>query len=336
MRIHTRNNNVQEVSALGQPLRLSNRTYYSGTFRIHVKETYKIKDDLKLIEIELHNSSGEAYALCNSRLLTNAKLKQYELVQLLVYKNNTDTNQLYVQRIVRTNNLINIHSILSLPRKLAANPNWLDRLINLRESITSTALGKFIDMLFSDNDIALAFIQVPASKNFHHNHLGGLLAHSVEVAEITGQQSYKNNDEREIAVVAALLHDIGKVRTLKPDISTTQLGKMVAHDDLTLEICASALKELDKTWPEASYTMRHVWTCASSGAKYGFERNCSIANIIQFADRQSVDRFNESHAFESNNKIDGLAWNGSKYFWRPTAELHSKNRSVICLKLNTH
>ena len=161
------------------------------------------------------------------------------------------------------------------------------------------------------------------------------MAHSVEVAEITGNQLYKSTDERDIAVVTALLHDIGKVRTLKPDKSTTQLGKMVGHDDLTLEICANALKELDKTWSEASYTMRHVWTCASTGAKYGFERNCLIANIVQFADRQSVDHFNENQAFESNYKVNGLAWNGSKYFWRPTAESRTTNWSAKWLKSST-
>lgn len=312
-------------------------TLFNGIYRVDNNKTGTYKNGSTFAYFDLHDATGVKKGQCHPNEISWYQSKPFELVKVKGFVLHSDNQKLvHVTEIMPVKVEDIIDSIKTLPRALCEDATWLDRLISIRQSIHSPALGKFMDTIFSDNDIALSFLQVPASKSFHHNHIGGLLAHSIEVAEITGNQLYESTDERDIAVVAALLHDIGKVKTLKPDKSTTQLGKMVGHDDLTLEICANALKDLDKTWSEASYTMRHVWTCASSGAKYGFERNCLIANIVQFADRQSVDHFNEKLAFESNNKVDGLAWNGNKYFWRPTAESRSINWRTKCLKSNTH
>ena len=336
MSIHKQRNTIRESSSLGQPLCLTEKTYYSGFFRILAKQSYQVIDRIKYIEIELHNSSGKAYALCDCNLFIDAKLKHYELVKLLAYKKNVDANQLYIQQITPARSNINIHSILSLPRKLSSEPKCLERLVSIRNSIASPALARFVDTIFSDNEIALAFLQVPASRNHHHSNPGGLLEHSVEVAENVALHTYRNNDERDIAVVAALLHDIGKVRTLKADTSTTQLGKMVGHDDLTLEVCATALKELDKDWLDASYTLRHVWTCATPGSKYGYEQNCNIARIVQKEDGLSACRYDENQLFKLKKQNDGLTWDGKKYHWRPTAEPLITKWRTMCLKSNTH
>jgi ribosomal protein L28 len=73
-----------------------------------------------------------------------------------------------------------------------------------------------------------------------------LLEHSIDVAERVVAQSQLNNVERDIAIVSALIHDIGKTKTLAPNCTRTSLGMVVDHTELTLEICAQALSKLDK------------------------------------------------------------------------------------------
>ena len=229
------------------------------------------------------------------------------------------------------------NKVAPLPQEMNVNPAWMDRLIIVRQSILSPLLGKFVDKLFDDKSIAQAFLKLPASTQYHHNEVGGLLTHSIEVAEIMYSLSYNNQDERYIATVAGLLHDIGKVRTLDNDIATTQLGKMVGHDHLTLEVCAEALKTLDKTWPEAANTLRHVWTCSTPGSKFGFQPNCSIAHKLRFADGESMRKFDANKLFISRGKSDGLVWNEQQqsYIWRPKAEIKpSVRRSVFCIPSN--
>ena len=201
----------------------------------------------------------------------------------------------------------------------------------------SPSLGQFVDKLFDDEKIAQAFLKLPASTQYHHNVVGGLLAHSVEVAEIMSSLSYNNQDERLIATVAGLLHDIGKVRTLGVNHTTTQIGKMVSHDHLTLEVCADAFKTLDKTWPEAANTLRHVWTCSTPGSKFGFQPNCSIAHKLRFADGESMRKYDANKLYKSRGKSDGLVWSDQQqsYIWRPTEEPKPElRRSIFCIPSN--
>ncbi len=151
-------------------------------------------------------------------------------------------------------------NFLKLPNHICSAPGYLCKLIKIRESITTPALCSFLDTLFSDINIASCFIPLPASVRHHHSISGGLLVHSVECAETAANQDYKSDTDRDITVVAALLHDIGKVRSYTTNLKTTQLGRMVAHDHLTLEVCATALRELDKSWPDGANTLRHIWT----------------------------------------------------------------------------
>jgi 3'-5' exoribonuclease len=309
---------------------------FSGIYRVCNKKSGEVINGINYTSIELHDATGLQIGQCETDAISWYQNKPYELVTVKGYlEQSANQSLLHIMEIKPMNSLVNIGTTLSLPRRLSLDPIWLDRLMQIRRSIESPALGRFVDSIFADDDLAFAFLQVPASSKYHHNYAGGLLAHSVEVAEITSNQQHDNKDVRDIAVVCALLHDIGKVKTLGVNLSSTVLGKVVGHDSLTLEICASTLKELDKAWPEASYTMRHVWSCSSPGAKYGFERNSTIANIIQFADKLSVDRYYERETFKANNKNDGLAWDGKKYYWRPAAEPQSIERNNICLLTNT-
>lgn len=323
-----------------QPLQLDKlpiKQIFSGMFRIGISKAGEVRNGVNYTNIELHDASGFQVGQCESTVINWLPSKPYQLVNVKGYfEQNANQSIVHIMEIYPTNDFINIGTILSLPRKLCADSSWLERLITLRRKIESPALGRFVDMMFTDDEIALAFLQVPASTKYHHNDIGGLLEHSVEVAEITSKQDYVNEEMRDIAVVAALFHDIGKVRTLGINLLSTSLGKVVGHDSLTLEVSASALKELDKTWSDASYTLRHVWSCATPGAKYGFESNCTIANIIQFADRLSIDRYYENQAFKNYKKMDGLAWDGKKYYWRPTAETKSNEGNDQCLLANTH
>lgn len=63
-----------------------------------------------------------------------------------------------------------------------------------------------------------------------------------------------------LATVAALLRDVGKVRTLAGDMTRTPLGRHVRHEALTLEVLASHLAWLDGLWPAGAVLLRHLLT----------------------------------------------------------------------------
>jgi 3'-5' exoribonuclease len=320
------------LKSLAQLNKLPLKSIFNGTYRIG-----NIKKDMKgtgnsHLRLDLHDATGFQIGQCETSVLTWLPTKPYQLVNVQGYLEQTVDHDFVHILCIEPANIINSANVIqSLPRKLCLDPAWLDRLDGIRRSIDSPALCRFVDTIFSDDEIALAFLQVPASSKHHHNKIGGLLAHSVEVAEITADLDYASEGVRDIAVVAALLHDLGKVRTLTTSLASTTLGKMVGHDSLTLEICALALRQLDKTWPDAANTLRHVWTCASPAARYGFEANCTMVQKIQYADKLSVERYYDQQTFTAMKKTTGLAWDGKKYYWRPSDEPKSNERSNICL-----
>ncbi|MBW8190286.1 TraI domain-containing protein [Neiella marina] len=130
----------------------------------------------------------------------------------------------------------------------------------------------------------------PASVSHHHAYPGGLFEHSVEVAEKLAQlvpnQSLESKD---LAIVLGLIHDIGKVKTIKPNHQHGSLGTRVQHDALTLEVCSAGLSYLDAHLPQIAIEIRHCLTCSTLNSRYGFKPQSALALALQIADRESAE-----------------------------------------------
>jgi 3'-5' exoribonuclease len=178
--------------------------------------------------------------------------------------------------------------ITALPCSLCPKPGLLKRLNVVVAQISSQPLKTFLCDTIMQEDIALRYITCPASLNYHHNYAGGLLEHSVEVAENLATDKSFSSQQKDLSIVTALLHDIGKTKTLTSDLTRTAIGYLIDHDQLTLEICAVTLKTLDKASTHLSAQTRHIMTCSSPGARYGFKPQLTVALRLQDADRQSA------------------------------------------------
>ena len=85
---------------------------------------------------------------------------------------------------------------------------------------------------FGDAEFRETFVTAPAAKLYHHAYLGGLLEHTVAVAELcdfVAQQYARVN--RDLLLTAALLHDVGKTRelTFETVIDFTDAGRFLGH-----------------------------------------------------------------------------------------------------------
>tara|TARA_R110002167_G_scaffold91458_1_gene246064 strand:- start:125761 stop:126648 length:888 start_codon:yes stop_codon:yes gene_type:complete len=179
-------------------------------------------------------------------------------------------------------------SLAGLPSTLCPKPDSLRLLVKLADSLKVKELKTFLAEVILQPEVAMKYITCPASLKFHHNYAGGLIEHSVDVAIRLASGHSLSQQQRDIAVVAALLHDIGKTQTLTAELTRTSVGHLVDHGDLTLELCASALKNLQEKNPFVSDQLRHVWTCSSPGARYGFKPRTQVANKLQQFDRISA------------------------------------------------
>jgi 3'-5' exoribonuclease len=93
----------------------------------------------------------------------------------------------------------------------------------------------FLEYVFFERDIWKAYSTWPAAVSMHHAYVGGLLEHSLAVANSAAgmAQSYKDAlyIDLDVVIAGALLHDLGKLESyrLAPAPEVTVEGNVVDH-----------------------------------------------------------------------------------------------------------
>jgi len=154
------------------------------------------------------------------------------------------------------------------------------------DGLSDPVLKTFVSRVMNDQYIFDDYITVPASLNHHHAYPGGLFVHSVDVASQLSIQKQINEKERQIGVVAGLLHDLGKIKTMSANMNRTELGTLIRHEDITLEILAPHLRWLEQVDSQLSTYLRYilVWNKKT----YSSIPSLDICDAIHAFDRLSA------------------------------------------------
>ena len=114
-----------------------------------------------------------------------------------------------------------------------ADPAELERrLAAVSGRVQDQALAGLLQAFFGDGEFMGRFRESPAAVEFHHACLGGLLEHTVAVAESAEATAAARPElDRDLLVAGALLHDVGKVWELSasPAFDYTDDGRLVGH-----------------------------------------------------------------------------------------------------------
>ncbi|MEZ5463272.1 HD domain-containing protein [Dokdonella sp.] len=86
-----------------------------------------------------------------------------------------------------------------------------DRLRNVVETVEAIPLVDFIDDVFTLSQVYRHFFTCPASQDYHHALPSGLAVHSIEMAERVARTPFTSPNDRDLAIVYALFHDVGKI-----------------------------------------------------------------------------------------------------------------------------
>jgi 3'-5' exoribonuclease len=208
-------------------------------------------------------------------------------------------------------------SISMIPHSLCPEPALLKKLMTVVNDVTNETLRHFLEGVFADDRIMIPFVQLPASRRHHHSSAGGLLQHSLECVAMVQRFAEFSPDMLDLAVTAALLHDAGKVATLR-DPRFCLEGVLLDHDALTLEVLAPHLLRLDCINHEIAVALRYLWTWRHyrRGMKHPV---LTIAEVIAAADRISTGLNVEELTFRDRPEWQTVVRSesdGSKY-WRP-------------------
>jgi len=163
---------------------------------------------------------------------------------------------------------------------------FIDRLHDLR-------IKQLLIELFQDPKVTLPFITMPASHKHHHSYPGGLLSHSIECAEWVESTAYSALEtcEAELTLVAALLHDLGKIETM----NTHNSRQLVPHETLSLLLVEPVILNMQKKWEQGADTLRAMLSFSISSDKFPNFPGCLL---VKMADQFSTSVSARKIAFE--------------------------------------
>jgi 3'-5' exoribonuclease len=157
------------------------------------------------------------------------------------------------------------------------------------EGLTDHALKDLMRAFLADDDFMTGYTRAPAAKTMHHVYLGGLLEHSLSVAALANDISQRYPDlNRDLLVVGALLHDVGKVAELRYQRSFeyTDAGKLLGHIVIGVELVETKLRALQDFPQDLAVHLKHLLLSHHGQYEYGSPKRPKTmeAVILNFLD----------------------------------------------------
>jgi 3'-5' exoribonuclease len=135
-----------------------------------------------------------------------------------------------------------------------------ERIFQLIDSIQDENIKELLLSIFDDKEFYARFAQSPAAKTWHHNYIGGLIEHTVSVANICDFAARMYPVERDILIAGALLHDIGKIEEYESalTIQFSTIGRLIGHLALSDEMVYKKAALLNNFPPKTLMKIRHL------------------------------------------------------------------------------
>ena len=181
------------------------------------------------------------------------------------------------------------------------------RLLGLTREMQSEPLKELLNLFWNDDAfVEQQFKRAPAAKFMHHAYLGGLLEHTLAVAELAVALADRYGDalDGDLLLAGAVLHDIGKTREFSYDykFDYTDEGRLLNHLVLGIMMVEEKLSRLPDFPVETSLTLKHLIASHHGTREFGSpeppktiealvlnhldEIDAKITGISQFMDEQ--------------------------------------------------
>lgn len=136
---------------------------------------------------------------------------------------------------------------------------YMDKFNSLIGQVKTPSLHQLLVRIFSEPFLS-AFTKNPAGMKMHHAYCGGLLKHSVDVAELALAMARSvGNVNKDLVITGALLHDIGKVKEISAAIGfpyTTE-GRLLGHISVSALLVKKAADEINLPLSQVQF-LEHI------------------------------------------------------------------------------
>lgn len=243
-----------------------------GKYLIMDKILRKTKDGKNICNLRIGDASGEIDAIVWDSCNVGGQLEVGAVIGLLGDMGNfAGKPQITARRI----NVIDEDPLLYLKSPEINKEDLEKRFKEFLQSIKDVYISLLLEKIFTE-DFQSEFFQAVAAKKIHHNYSGGLLEHTVQVAELCQRVGdiYPVLN-RDLLICGALLHDIAKVSEYEIKITPryTAEGKMIGHIVMGAELIGKTIKDLRDEgieFPvELEWMIKHMILSHHGNLEYG-------------------------------------------------------------------
>ncbi len=159
----------------------------------------------------------------------------------------------------------------------------------LRARVAFPPWTRLYKSILGQEEIRTALISSPGGKSIHHAYIGGLLEHTLSVCRLCDSigELYPVLD-KDILLVAAALHDLGKSKELTCGISRdySDQGKLFGHIFLGLEMIEPFLRRAKNLSPEIIMHLKHIILSHHGELEFGSPKRPKTheAFVLHYAD----------------------------------------------------
>jgi len=142
----------------------------------------------------------------------------------------------------------------------------------LQAELTFKPWAALCKSVLRDERIRAALLCAPGAKAIHHAYAGGLLEHTLSIMRVCRAlaELYPQLD-KEILLVGALFHDLGKAFELSQGVSReyTDAGRLLGHIQIGLETLEPFLRKTKDLPPELAMHLKHLIIAHHGELAYG-------------------------------------------------------------------
>ena len=311
-----------------------------GTFAVEEKQLRTAKNGKPFLTLKLRDKTGTI----TTRLWENAeetaqRLAGHRVVRIQgrseLFRNELQVHLHTVQPVRETD--LNPSDFLPVcPKDI--HTLWQE-LRALLQGLTKKPHQTLVQFFLDDEDLMKRFGTAPGAKSVHHAYLGGLLEHTLAVMRLTTliADQYPALD-REVLLLGAFLHDMGKVQEYTYDlvIDHSDVGRLVGHMVLGVEILNAKLA-VSKDFPaETAMVLKHLILSHHGEIEFGAVQKPMTREALALHLADDLDaRMNSVNEILSKNDDPESAWTAyqqlyGRYFYKgpPNEASSAETRST--------
>ena len=261
-------------------------------FLVVKKGIYSSRNNAKYASVRLRDKTGsieariwervDELAACfdrNDVVYVEARARSYqEQIQLNV----TDIHK--EARVLSAREIADFY-----PETGSGTEHLKEAFFRITGEIRDAHLVALFDEMKKREEMLDLFFLLPASVGVHHVSIGGLLEHSVAVAEMGRQVAAFTGADPDIVTAGSLLHDIGKIEEIAfkaGGFGYSDQGRLLGHITLGIMILDRLVSGIDGFPACLADVLKHIILSHHGQAEWGSPKApmCTEALVVHYID----------------------------------------------------